>query len=483
MRFPMLLLSLILLAGIAGMACAQNETPVVTQPIATETPVVTNPIVTPTTIPPTATPTEVPTFSTPTPTPVPTTPAPGSQKGYFSLNSVPSGADTYFDGSFWGETPVIVEVSTTGNPSHRIEMYRDGYEPWTSTYQGNPAAGQTIPITATLVPSAQVGSIHVTSSPSGAAVVLDDSKSATTPYTYSNIPVGSHTISVYLSGYQDFSTAVNVQKGVTSEVSATLKPVESTGSVSISSSPSGASVYVDTVYRGVTPIVVGNLYVGTHGATLVKAGYNDWQQYFNVAAGGTTYLNAQLTSDPQPVYGTVSIQSNPTGADVYADGVYIGRTRSDGPLVYTQVKPGTHSLRLTKSGYQDYTSTGTVVAGRNYDLDITLNPVPNPSTGSISVTSSPIGAQVYVNNLFRGYSPLSVDDLTPGMYTVDLKLNGYEDWQSAATVTAGKTTQISATLIPKTAPTPAPTPTPGFSPALLVITLAGIALLFRKYSQ
>jgi hypothetical protein len=184
------------------------------------------------------------------------------------------------------------------------------------------------------------------------------------------------------------------------------------------------------------------------------------------------------------MYATVSIMSNPPGAAVYGDGVYKGTTRSGSPLVSTQVIPGTHTLLLTRAGYQDYSTTGTVVAGRNYDLEFTLIPVPNPTTGAISVTSSPIGAQVYVNNVFRGYSPLTVDSLTPGMYTVVLKLSGYEDWQSSTTVTAGQTAQLSATMIPKSTPViPTPTPTPAPAPALVIITLAGIALFLRKYSQ
>ncbi|MDD1654868.1 MAG: PEGA domain-containing protein, partial [Methanomicrobiales archaeon] len=209
MRFATILLSLILLAGIAGMVCAQGEH--------IETPV-----------------------------------APGTEQGYFSLNSIPSGADVVFDGIFQGETPVVVTVSTTGNAVHDISMTLAGYQPWSSTYQGNPKAGQTIPITATLIPSVDVGSISVTSSPSGATAVLDDTKSATTPTTFSDVTVGTHTISVYKDGYQDFYTAVNVQKGVTAQVSATLSSTVAVGSLSVSSSPSGATVYLDQIYRGVT---------------------------------------------------------------------------------------------------------------------------------------------------------------------------------------------------------------------------------------
>jgi hypothetical protein len=240
---------------------------------------------------------------------------------------------------------------------------------------------------------------------------------------------------------------------------------------------------VDNIYRGVTTVVVGNLQQGSHQVLLVKAGYKNWQENVNVVAGTATYINPKLDPDPAPQYATVSIQSNPTGADVYGDGVYIGRTRADGPLVFTQVKPGTHSLLVTKSGYKDQSGSQTVVAGQDYVYNINLVPVPNPTTGSISVTSSPIGAQVYVNNVFRGYSPLTVDGLSPGMYTVLLKLSGYEDWQSSTMVTAGQTAQISATLLPKTIPTTAPTPTPGFLAAIAVITLAGVALIYRRYPR
>ncbi len=47
---------------------------------------------------------------------------PGGDQGYFLINSIPSGGDCYFDNAFWGETPVTVTVSTTGNPSHSIRI-------------------------------------------------------------------------------------------------------------------------------------------------------------------------------------------------------------------------------------------------------------------------------------------------------------------------------------------------------------------------
>jgi hypothetical protein len=483
MRFSILILTLILIAGaMTGIAGASISTGDVT-PATTEVPTAVQPVVT-----------EEP-FSTPSvvPTQLPFTPAPGSQYGFFQINSNPSGADCYFDGQWQGETPVTVQVSTTGNPSHTIMLSLEGYQTLTKTYNGNPGNGQTIVLTYSLTPVQQLGSIQVTSTPSGATTILDGSLSGITPYTFTGVPVGSHNVQVYLSGYQTFYTTVSVSTGQTAYVTATLAPTVTVGSLSVTSSPSGAGVYVDGGYWGSTPATVGNLQAGNHNVEIIKAGYQTWKNTVTIVAGQTYYLNAQLVADPKPQYATVSIVSNPSGADVYADGKFVGKTQPGYPIVSNSVVPGTHTILLTKAGYQDYTSTGTVVAGKNYDLTINLVPVPNPTTGGISITSNPLGAEAYVNNVFKGLTPVTVDGLTPGSYGVLVRLNGYQDWQSSVMVSSGKTEQVSAVLIPapirtQTTPaTPAPTPTQTpLLPATAVIGLlagAGIVLFLRKNTR
>jgi hypothetical protein len=403
-----------------------------------------------------------------------TEPMPGSGQGYFYIQSIPTGSDLYFDGTFRGETPITVTVSTTGSPQHTIMITAPGYETYQQSYSGNPKDGQTITLTATLTPSAQTGNIYVTSSPSGASVTLDRSQSATTPYTFTNIPVGTHEVSVYYSGYQTFYTSVNVNNGQTTTINAVLSPTISSGTLSVSSNPSGAAVYVDNLYKGTTSTTVGNLAPGQHSVRLSKAGYQDWSGTVSISAGATTYLNPTLVVDQQPTYGTASITTIPSGANVYANGRYIGQTPSNGPLYFTQVVPGTYSMLISKSGYQDYTANVQVQAGQNYDYRVTLTPVSNPTTGSIAISSSPSGAEVYLNNVFKGLSPITLDSLTPGAYTVTLKLSGYQDWQAGAQVTAGQTTQLTATLTEVTRPTPTPTPTGG----LPIAVIGALGLLF-----
>jgi hypothetical protein len=411
-------------------------------------------------------------------TPVTLPVIPGGEAGYFSISSVPQGGEVVFDGNYWGEAPVTVTVSTTGNPQHTIKVTYPGYETYDSTYTGNPGAGQTIYITATLVPSGNSGQIQVTSTPSGATAVLDRSQSMTTPAYFTNVPVGSHEISVYLSGYQTYYTTVSVNKGQTTYVTMQFTPPVTTGALSIQSTPTGAAVTVDGGYQGITPTVVGNLVPGSHTVILSKAGYQDWISTQSVASGQTTYVTATLATDPNPIYGTVSITSTPTGASVYADGVYVGMTSPSGPLVFTKVTPGVHTLLVSKSGYQDYTGTGTVVAGQNYVLNVPLSPNPQtPTTGSISAASSPTGAEMYLDNVFKGLTPITLDSITPGTHSVLIKLSGYQDFSSQVQVTAGQTSQITATLIPVATPTPTPTATGAAFPLVVLGALAAVVFL------
>ena len=69
----------------------------------------------------------------------------------------------------------------------------------------------------------QVGSIQVTSTPSGAAVYLDGTpKGQNTPCTISGVSPGSHTIRLEKDGYGNYKTSVSVASGEVARVSANL---------------------------------------------------------------------------------------------------------------------------------------------------------------------------------------------------------------------------------------------------------------------
>jgi hypothetical protein len=65
------------------------------------------------------------------------------------------------------------------------------------------------------------------------------------------------------------------------------------GTIEISSSPSGATIYIDDITNGTTPRNV-NILVGSHKVTLKKTGYSDWAKIVNVEEDDTVEVDATL---------------------------------------------------------------------------------------------------------------------------------------------------------------------------------------------
>ena len=213
----------------------------------------------------------------------------------------------------------------------------------------------------------------------------------TTTGTFSNVASGWHNVQVSKSGYQTYSTSIEVKPGATSTVYATLTPNKQVGSISVSSNPVGASLYVDTIYQGYTNQIVGNLAAGTHTVLLKKSGYKDFSQSMTVNADQTVYMTATLTPVLNPTTGDLEVSSSPSGASIYLNSAYQGETRSSGPFYITALSPGTYTVVLKKSGYLDYTTATQIVAGSTAKVSAVLAPASGTPTTAVQI-SIPIQA-------------------------------------------------------------------------------------------
>lgn len=74
-------------------------------------------------------------------------------------------------------------------------------------------------------------------------------------------------------------------------------------------------------------------------------------------------------------------------------------------------------------------------------------PPARPTTGILTVNSSPIGARVFVDGSAIGRTPTSLADVTPGEHNIRLRLDGFDDYETTAGVAAGRSTVIQATMI------------------------------------
>ena len=70
--------------------------------------------------------------------------------------------------------------------------------------------------------------------------------------------------------------------------------LEKTGSVNITSSPSGAGVYLDSEYHGTTPNTINAVPAGNHTIEVREQGYKTWYQNITVTGGGITSVSSSL---------------------------------------------------------------------------------------------------------------------------------------------------------------------------------------------
>jgi len=65
--------------------------------------------------------------------------------------------------------------------------------------------------------------------------------------------------------------------------------------------------------------------------------------------------------------------------------------------------------------------------------------------GTVGVTTTPDGAEVYADSQFVGNAPATLK-LKPGKHTVTVKMSGYKDWSRDLTVEPGSDAHLTATL-------------------------------------
>jgi hypothetical protein len=109
--------------------------------------------------------------------------------------------------------------------TYPVEVYSTGYTTLQTTISVTQGQTGTYDLYMGAVPP-QTGTINVYSNPTGAEIFVDGTSYGPAPRTINNIPVGSHTLTAKLSGYDDLSKTVTVNAG-TSDIPFDLIPKNS----------------------------------------------------------------------------------------------------------------------------------------------------------------------------------------------------------------------------------------------------------------
>ncbi len=301
------------------------------------------------------------------------------------------------------------------------------------------------------------GDLVVTSDPTGSQVRVDNVVKGVTPLTVADLIPGSHTLTVTppsTFGCRSYVKSVPITAGQTTTVPATFV---STGLLKMSTTPFGASMYLNNAKIGtITPFS----YCANAGSQLLKftlSSYQDNTQTVNVLQGQTTTVAATLVPIPIPTTGTLTVNSNPA-SKVYVDvstsydmaGTQSRMPKGTTPFSSTLTN-GVHNVLVGGiQGYQNYTTTVTINGGQTTDLG-TISLLSNPV---LSVSSTPSGARINLQTIegswmnWFGNTPSTISALSPNTYTLKLTLTGYRDYIQTISMVAGQTTNVDAVFMP-----------------------------------
>jgi hypothetical protein len=246
------------------------------------------------------------------------------------------------------------------------------------------------------------GSISVSSSPDGANVYLDGNKVGTTPWSGKRPVTESYDIKVNKNGYKA-KTASGVSPSA--DKSFNLKPKK--GSISVSSSPDGANVYLDGNKVGTTPWSGKRPVTESYDIKVNKNGYKA-----KTASGVSP--SADKSFNLKPKQDTISIDSNPSGGEVYIDGNYVGDT----PIEKRRPVTDTYDVRVEFDNYETVRFDSLKPpASRTAD--------PSAEKAEISVTSTPENADVYLDGSRVGTTPWSEQRPVTESYDIEVNKDGY----------------------------------------------------------
>lgn len=186
------------------------------------------------------------------------------------------------------------------------------------------------------------------------------------------------------------------------------------GQVQIISDPNPATIYIDGKEWGQTPMMIPSLYPSKYELRVESENYDSWDAVIEVKPQEQLIIYAYLN----PKSGILDLEIIPDGVTVYIDGIL------SSPATNEQTKSlpiGNHTLQLIKTGY--ITKSMDIVINYNEISSITCHLL--PQTGTINITSTPKGANVYIDNTFAGLTPLICDDLRFGLYSVTVSKDGF----------------------------------------------------------
>lgn len=315
---------------------------------------------------------------------------PGAEIYSLDLNAIELRVDSYTDTGHI--TPYEFEVNYGSSYSYYVQM--PGY---TWSPESFDATNIQSNLTQTFFGTIITYTVNVTSNPGDADIYIDGVDSGqNTPHIFT-LNYGSEVeYTVQKAGYTNWEPSSHYIAYLTENENVNFAGTIITYTVSINSTPSDADIYIDGQDSGFnTPYLFYMNYGTSNTYTVQKTGYN-WAPSDLVVNNIQDNIYQDFNGSLIPY--TVHIDSTPSDADIYIDGVDSGHNT---PYNFTMLHGSSAIYTVQKAGYTWQPA--------NFEVNNITGNESQQFAGTIirynvNITSEPSDADIFVNNQDTGYN-------------------------------------------------------------------------------
>lgn len=254
-------------------------------------------------------------------------------------------------------------------------------------------------------------------------VYVDDNKVGELPLDRIPINSGLHKITILNSLYLPYETEVVIKDSIQYDLRVN-ELIQNYAIVTVKA-VGDSEILIDNELKG-TESWTGPLILGEHTIECRKESHRSTLKIININSINPITYNCE---SPIPIYGTLQVTSTPNDAEVYVDGVMIGKT----PFISQTILIGKHKVRLSKEGYKTEESEYNFTEGNTTSVQMELT-----DYCEFQLSTIPPGAKVYFNGEYKGNTPLDVK-VANGKYKIYLIKDDY--------MTYNKTKYLNASTI------------------------------------
>ena len=176
------------------------------------------------------------------------------------------------------------------------------------------------------------------------------------------------------------------------------------------------------------------LQLGTYTYKVIADNYYTSEGRFTLSDRSKTHIE-EVTLRQNYSEITLNVNAN---ADIYINGELKGRRSWKGNL-----RAGDYQVECRMADHHN--SSQYIIVNEKENQTIQLN-VPTPITGTLALTSKPLGANIIIDGRSYGQTPQNINDLMIGHHDVTLSLMGYKTSSRDFVIQENQTTDVNIDL-------------------------------------